>query len=431
MNGAVRSVSCALLLPLALGGCAIGYTRTLFVTKTNVGFDVSNTPPTFQLALARTEGVLGPQFENGQKLPVMASFKFRTGGVFSPAVGSAFATGDAAMTMAALYGDETPLKNNWQGRADLVRSEKPPMDSTLELKREPTLGDNLLFKLFTPKFQRTDVRPVFFGTDTSLGVKVAWSGMTGTLPDTARFGYNRTELAVVPIAMRQAGTLADPTFKMKMASLMATIDSGVTDVQGPSSPSFGYQHMQYFATGHAATLLSMQQDVRRAMLARLDPNKEIQKQLFGTLGDREKTVAVVLLGPLYEELFKKQSSDPVAKLLVDRLNALEPPGLRRDYKAYGYQSPNLDDTLPPPGPPAEPFLRFLDYRNGLELNIRILEQALGDANWAQVNGTPITPQMKQQLTQTLADMKGKLRAFDQRLTENAAPLRDAVDYFYR
>jgi hypothetical protein len=39
--------------------------------------------------------------------------------------------------------------------------------------------------------------------------------------------------------------------------------------------------------------------------------------------------------------------------------------------------------------------------------------------------------VKQQLVQTLADMKGKLRAFDQRLTENAAPLRDAVDYFYR
>jgi len=431
MSSFFRSVGCALLLSVALGGCAIGYTRTLFVTKTNLGFEVSNTPPTFQLALARTEGVLGPQFENGQKLPVMASFKFRTSGVFSPAVGSAFATGDAAMMMAALYGDETPLKNNWQARADLVRSENPPIDSALVLKREPTFSDNLLFDLFPPKFQRTDVRPIFFGTDTSLGVKVAWSGMTGTLPDTARFGYNRTELALVPIAMRQAGTSADPTFNMKMASLMATIDSGVTDVQGPSSPTFGYQHIQYFATGHAATLLSMQQDVRRAMLARLDPNKEIQKQLFGTLGEREKTVAVVLLGPLYNELLKKQNSDPVAKSLVGRLDALEPPELTRDFKYYSYQSPNLDDNVQDPGTPLQPFSRLLDYRNGLELNIRVLEQALDDANLAQLNNTPITPQVKQRLIQTLADMKGKLRAFDQRLAENAAPLRDAVDYFYR
>ena len=59
-----------------LAGCGIGYNRTLFITKTNVGFEASAEPPTFELDISRLEGTVGPQFENGKKLPVMASFKF-------------------------------------------------------------------------------------------------------------------------------------------------------------------------------------------------------------------------------------------------------------------------------------------------------------------------------------------------------------------
>ena len=52
-------------------GCGIGYNRTLFITKTNVGFEASAEPPTFELDISRLEGTVGPQFENGKKLPVM------------------------------------------------------------------------------------------------------------------------------------------------------------------------------------------------------------------------------------------------------------------------------------------------------------------------------------------------------------------------
>lgn len=89
------------VLPI-LAGCGVGYNRTLFVTKTNVGFEASGEPPTLELGISRLEGTVGPQFENGKKLPVLASFKFNSDLPFSPHIGSTFATGDAATTLAAL-----------------------------------------------------------------------------------------------------------------------------------------------------------------------------------------------------------------------------------------------------------------------------------------------------------------------------------------
>src|SRR5207253_9786451 len=165
---------------------------------------------------------------------------------FAPSVGSAFTTGDAAMTMAALYGDRTPL-NDWESRVSLIKRLNSPTDSTIELNNQPTLPK--LFGLIPLTFQATDVRPVFFGTDTSLGIKIAWSGATGQFPDSARFGYNRTELALVPIAKEDVTGTAKA--RMHMASLMATVDAGVEDIGTAARPGLNFQLVQYFATGRA------------------------------------------------------------------------------------------------------------------------------------------------------------------------------------
>jgi hypothetical protein len=161
------------ILPV-ISGCGIGYNRTLFVTKTNAGFEVSAEPPTFELDISRLEGVVAPQFENGKKLPVLASFRFQTSGPFSPNVGSAFAAGDAATTLASLYGDATP-SGDWTFRADLVKGSQYPADSTLILSSKPDTSKWLpspFNKVFPePEFQTNDVRPVFFGTDTSIGLR--------------------------------------------------------------------------------------------------------------------------------------------------------------------------------------------------------------------------------------------------------------------
>src|SRR5207244_11898636 len=94
-----------LTVGLLLGGCAFGYNRVLFVTKTNAGLEATSTPPTIQLDIARTEGVIAPQFQNGEKLPVMASFRFANRGFFPPSGGSAATTGDAPVAVAPLCGD--------------------------------------------------------------------------------------------------------------------------------------------------------------------------------------------------------------------------------------------------------------------------------------------------------------------------------------
>jgi len=42
------------------------------VDQVNVGFDASAKPPTFELDICESK-LVAPQFENGKKLPVMAS----------------------------------------------------------------------------------------------------------------------------------------------------------------------------------------------------------------------------------------------------------------------------------------------------------------------------------------------------------------------
>jgi len=415
---------------LLLGGCGFGYNRVLFVTKTNTGFEVTSTPPTVHLAIARMEGVIAPQFQNGQKLPVMASFKFLNDGFFAPAVGSAFTTGDAAVTMAALYSDATPFQNDWRSRVTLLT---PPSDtdSTLSLPAEPETPRVFGRRWFT--FQEKKVRPVFFGTDTSLGIKIAWSGATAEFPDSARFGYNRTELALVPIAMDNTNP---KDVKMRMSSLMATIDAGVDGIGTGAQPGVNFQLVQYFATGRAATLMALQQDVRKAMLARLDPHKEVRKRQFEEVSRQEKTAALVILPGLYNELRRRSSTDPEARALVTRLDAAVPPDIATatalDFKRYNYGSPpDLVEVTVPVTMPSTAVGKLAFYTENLAAAVTHLETALADPNLAKVNTTTVTPAVKDQLKADLERLKARLTEVEKRLFENRTVFRDAVEYFYR
>jgi hypothetical protein len=421
-------VASVLALSLLFSGCAFGYNRVLFVTKTNAGFEATSTPPTIQLDIARTEGVIAPQFQNGAKLPVMASFRFENDGFFAPAVGSAFTTGDAALTMAGLYADRTP--GDWQTRMLLLAQPTSPTDSTLSLRAAPTLPK--VFGLFPLTFQESDVRPVFFGTDTSLGIKIAWSGATGEFPDSARFGYNRTELALVPIAMEPAPT---GDFKLRMSSLMATIDAGVREIGTAARPGVNFELVQYFATGRAATLLAMQQDVRKAMLARLDPHMEERKRKFDELSPEHKQVAVSFLPTLYGTLATAAPTEPLAQTLVARMDAVVPPAIATatafDVTPYVYARPTLrDDRLLPPLL-AQPFPRFLQVRAQLAESVAHLGAALADPGFTTFQNAPVTAATRDALQKDFAALKGRLAEVDRRIDDNRTVFRDAFEYFYR
>ena len=80
-------------------------------------------------------------------------------------------------------------------------------------------------------------------------------------------------------------------------------------------------YLQYFATGEAATLMAMQQDVRKAMIARLDPNREKVITLGGKLPTDRKHVATRLLSIIDDTLQALAPSDPIAAEHRKRLKA--------------------------------------------------------------------------------------------------------------
>lgn len=438
------------LMPL-LSGCGIGYTRTLFATKTNVGFDASTTPPTLELDINRLEGVVAPQFENGKKLPVLASFRFANNGFFSPNIGSAFATGDAANTLAALYSEETPY-TDWISRANAVKGDDAtddsgnpgdpfPGDSTLVLDAKPQVMPWMpdILEFLKPEFQKKEVRPVFFGTDTSLGIKVAWSGMTGQFPDSAKLGYNRKELALVPISMQQK----DSKYRMKMSSLLATVDSGVngTDI-GESGPELDFEHLQYFATGNAATLLALQKDVRKAMLVRLDPNQESYKEKFSPEASEEtRRVAFRLLNPMYRLL--RSSEDSEAKRLGDSMDALAPSDLTMNLTYYEYADGHLVETKPnEDGYPysalsGSNFQNFHSYYSKVEAAISVLTAVvpkgrppLVELSTVNGNAVPNLPEKSAELREVRDNLERRKSDFDKRLDRNATTLDAVIKYFY-
>jgi hypothetical protein len=240
-------------LGATLAGCA-GYNTTMFMTKSNVGLDFDTKPPTAEITVSRKEAVIAPAFEGGQTPPVMASFKPRSGfdgsfGNFFIGVDQTFAGGDAAQAMSQLYNAPT-------SHANLTN-----YDSVLNLSKAPDYKCPL-WRLPVPG----ETRPFFFATDTMLGLKVAWTGTGGQIPDSVKLGFNRKEFAWAPVTMI---TNTDHSAKVKMPSFLATIESKIE-----AGKSNGVQALQYFATGDAASYLALQQEVRKAMIARLDPNQK-------------------------------------------------------------------------------------------------------------------------------------------------------------
>jgi hypothetical protein len=245
-------------------GCA-GRNHILFMTKSNVGLDFDSKPPTLEVTVSRKEVVIAPTFEGGQTPPVAASFKPKAGAGsgfanFFLGVDQTFTGGDAALAMASLYAsNQAPPANSLATYNSALTLTKPPRYSGI-FRGVPGAGETRTF---------------IFGTDTTLGLKAAWSGAGGQFPDTVRLGFNRKEFAWAPLSLttnravtNSMSTNAFETYSVKAPSFLATIQSQI-DV-GASSNG-GIRALQYFASGDTATLLALQPAVRVAMIERLDP----------------------------------------------------------------------------------------------------------------------------------------------------------------
>jgi len=270
--------SVILFAPLVpLTGC-VGFNTALFMTKSNAGLDFDAKPPTVEINISRKEAVGEPSFEGGKTPTVMASFSSKSGsggglGRFFFGVDQTFAGGDAALTMAKLYDTNGIPEDNHASRMSFdsgVSLSKPPRANTPAGKKGWLGLKKHLFALPEPG----EVRPFFFGTDSQLGVKVAWNGVGGPYPDNVKIGYNRKEMAVAPVTFTPREDEGRSNV-VRIPSFLATVDS---KVEGGGDVQVGW--LQYFATGESASYLARQPGVRIAMHERADPKAAEQSGKF-------------------------------------------------------------------------------------------------------------------------------------------------------
>jgi hypothetical protein len=266
----MRWWSASLVLVTAMQvGCATGYDRLLFATRTNVGLDIDTKPPTAELSVARREGVIEPTFQEGQTLPVLAGFRF-DGNWFNPKISSAFSGGMPALILGHFFTDATPT----QAQVDSAN-----LDATVCLEKNPGIeseGDSLWSKFWRWFGEKSDpVRPFFFATDTAYGLKVAWSGTSGAAPDTLKLGYNRKEFAYAPVfarAVDQCGGIGggtQPVYQVETPEFIAIVDNSAKTTEGIEAG--GAKHSQFFATGAAASSLARRREIRQVLYEKMVP----------------------------------------------------------------------------------------------------------------------------------------------------------------
>jgi hypothetical protein len=397
-----------------LTGCA-GYNHTLFMTKSNVGLDFDSKPPTLEVNVSRKEAVIAPSFEGGQTPPVLASFKPSAGaggsfGSFFMGVDQTFAGGDAALAMAKLYNKPTA-------------TDAAEFDSALELSKKPDYRN-----WFQEIPDAGATRPLIFGTDTSLGIKAAWTGTGGQLPDTVKIGFNRKEFAWSPVSatpkLKSDGAQDGTRVLVKMPAFLATVESS----QNLDTNGTRVEALQYFATGESATQLAMKKEVRAAMHARLDPNSAAFKSRFSSEG---LTVIADILFYLETMLDRfARVGDKKAEFYLQQLDAFASPELPVSYgdnaiPIYVLDATNLllrknsegEKTLAKTIAAVEAYFSSLTAsQQHLRDALSLIEQKKAVNLQSAGNTTPITADMVPALAKDLTDLKTRAEKLSQALS---------------
>ena len=267
------------LAALLLSGCG-GYNRLYLATKTNVGLDVDTQPPTAEVTIARRELGIQPTFRNTNPqdthnaLPLLGSFSLQ-GNWFSPEITGNFAGGDAAVKILSVREPLTP-EDDEEGDDKKVSDREE--DSGICIRQRPEI-DRSFWEVITGAKKNEsgdyagDRRPFFFATDTTFGLKAAWSGTTGPYPDSVKLGYNRKEFASAPVYVNKGclvnGRVDESAYNVHSPSFLARIENKAT--LGSFFES-GITHRQVFATGKAATLIAQRPGIRQLFYQHIEPD---------------------------------------------------------------------------------------------------------------------------------------------------------------
>src|SRR6266478_3415409 len=195
-------VSAALLLQ----GCDINYAT--FVTSTHLGIKADVKTEQIAIGIGRTDVFVGPGYPEEGTAPSVFGYLKSNAQVFSPQVTQLYATGAAADAVTQQNAPSQPV-NSAPSDLSGVR------------------------------------RPLVFGTNTDVGLKVAF---VANAPSSIDFGYNREELSIIPLQPNLAQTGKDI-----YAPVLAAVALNVAaDTPTSSSLALG----QFFATGAAAINLA-------------------------------------------------------------------------------------------------------------------------------------------------------------------------------
>lgn len=207
------------LFTTLMTGCA---DSVLFVTKTSIGIDFDTKPPSASIAYDRTEGYLGPRYDNGAVPPVYGRI-LSDAAIFNAKVRQIYATGPAAQRV---------------------------LHTEAECNANAQLCPSAGAKLEGGK------RLMFFGTMTSTGLKVTFSPEY-QYPDSFHLGYKRKEFSFIPVGTTMENGKAVDTYP----AVLAAIDTRATAATENSTPSADIMTGQFFATGAAAEQLAIKPEI--------------------------------------------------------------------------------------------------------------------------------------------------------------------------
>ena len=244
-----------------LSGCA-GYNRVLFLTKTNVGIDVSREPlPTAEITIARREVGILPTYQDtisGQEktLPLFGAFSL-SGGLFDPTISSVFAGGPAAVAIAKASDSSNNPATPDSSSSDCNENGKENDCDSITLSNYPddrNLWDRLWNKPAQINKDKHQVKPFYFATDVSYGAKVAWDGTGGPYPTSLKIGYNRTEFAYPPVFVSESNDSQNngKQYLVKIPSFYAFVQNRSRFTNPITDNQTGVAQVQVFATGKAA-----------------------------------------------------------------------------------------------------------------------------------------------------------------------------------
>lgn len=240
-------LKCSLLgSVLILSSGCVGKRDVAVVTATTIGIEVGAPPQDFVIGVKRFEGIIAPGAKDDQEhVPAMASFEGNFALPIGAAMGTTFATGNAAIIMAKYAGSSANVK----------------MDEEIDIE-----GSYSKPHAYSPNEEK---RRVVFGTMSNFGFHADYS--TSAILSSFGLSWKRIEFGYLP---QSNGANAD----IVVPSLLAASGTSTTVEQNSRRSKTSIN--QFIASGNAALYLAGKPEIRGFMGSRFGGGESGLKDAF-------------------------------------------------------------------------------------------------------------------------------------------------------